>query len=123
VAVDICRHKYVEKAAEYLQAKFPRRFHCLRGDPRDVLPRRALERPKHRFDAIHVDGGHSEPVAFADVSNSLRLARSDALFVLDDMQAPWLARIFQECLLLGHFRPTLAGEFIATTLHEVVRVT
>jgi hypothetical protein len=123
VAVDICRHKYVEKAAEYLQAKFPRRFHCLRGDSRDVLPRMALERPKHRFDAIHVDGGHSEPVAFADVSNSLRLARSDALFVLDDMQAPWLARIFQECLLLGHFRPTLAGEFIATTLHEVVRVT
>ena len=123
VAVDIFRHEYVEKAAEYLQARFPRRFHCLRGDSRDVLPRMALERPKHRFDAIHVDGGHSEPVAFADVSNSLRMARSDALFVLDDMQAPWLARIFKECLLLGHLRPTLAGEFIATPLHEVVRVT
>ena len=122
VAVDIYRHKYVEKAAEYLQARFPRRFHCLRGDSRHVLPRMALERPKHRFDAIHIDGGLSEPVARTDVSNSLRLARADALLVIDDVQAPWLTRILRECLVLGHFRPTLAGEFIATTLHEVVRV-
>jgi predicted O-methyltransferase YrrM len=123
VAVDIYQHKYVEKAVEYLQARFPRRFHCLRGDSRHVLPRMALERPKLRFDAIHVDGGLSEPVALTDVSNSLRLARSGALLVLDDMQAPWLARLVRQCLLLGHFRPTLAGEFIATTLQEVVRVT
>ena len=71
-SVDIFRHKYVEKAAEFLKDLFPHRFHYLRGDSRDVLPRIALERPKLRFDAIHVDGGHSEAVAFADVSNCLR---------------------------------------------------
>jgi predicted O-methyltransferase YrrM len=122
VAVDICRHKYVEKAIEYLQAKFPRRFHCLRGDSRNVLPRMALERPKLRFDAIHVDGGHAEDIAYADISNSLRLAQAGALFVLDDMQAPWLAKLFETALLLGHFHRNANDAFCYTVLHEVVRV-
>ena len=122
VAVDICRHKYVEKAIEYLKARFSRRFHCLRGDSRDVLPRMALEQPKLRFDAIHVDGGHAENIAYADISNSLRLAQPGALFVLDDMQAPWLAKLFEAALLLGHFHRSANDAFCNTVLHEVVRV-
>jgi hypothetical protein len=122
VAVDNFQHKYAEQAATFLKERFPRRFHYIRGDSRDVLPRMALEKPKLQFDAFHVDGGHAESLAYADISNALRLAGKDALLVLDDLQAPWLARIFDECLLLGHFRPAAAHEFARTVLHEVVLV-
>jgi hypothetical protein len=122
VVVDNFQHKYAEQAAVFLKDRFPRRFHCISGDSRDVLPRMALEKPRLRFDAVHVDGGHAENVAYADISNALRLARKDAFFVLDDLQAPWLARIFEECLLLGHFRPAPAAEFARTVLHEIVLV-
>jgi predicted O-methyltransferase YrrM len=122
VAVDLFRHSYVKEAAQFLKERFPRRFHYVRGDSRDVLPRMSLERPKQRFDAIHVDGGHGDDVAYADVSNSLRLARQNALLVLDDMQAPWLANIFQTALLLGHFTRAVTDVFCQTRLHEIVRV-
>ena len=122
VAVDIFHHKYTEQAAEFLRERFHRRFHCLRGDSRDVLPRMALEQPKNRFDALHIDGGHSEEVAFADVSNSLRVAKLDAFLIFDDMQAPWLANVFEKCLLLGHIYRRTNDDFCSTSMHEVVRV-
>jgi hypothetical protein len=122
VTVDNFQHKYTEHAATFLKGRFPRRFHSVRGDSREVLPRMALEKPNLRFDALHVDGGHAENLGYADISNALRLARKDALFVLDDLQVPWLARIFEECLLLGHFRPARANEFVSTVLHEIVQV-
>jgi hypothetical protein len=121
VSVDICQHKYAERAAEFLTMHFPRRFQFFRGDSREVLPRLALMNPKLAFDAIHVDGGNVEDLAYADVSNSLRLARKDALFILDDLQVPWLERVFVECTLRGHIRPEVAG-FEATPLHAVARV-
>jgi hypothetical protein len=69
-----------------------------------------------------VDGGNTENVVYTDVSNALRLAQKDALLVLNGLEVSWLARIYQECVLLGHFRPTPANEFAQTILHEVVRV-
>jgi methyltransferase family protein len=122
VGIDIFEHKYTEHAAAYLKETFPRRFHCIRGDSREVLPRMAIEKPNLLFDAIHIDGGHTEGVVYADVSNVLRLARHEALLVFDDLQSGRLARIFENCLLLGYFRPLFGKELVRNDLQEVVRV-
>lgn len=121
-SVDIGAYRYTALAAEFLKEKFRHRFQFIAGDSRDVLPALAMERPHLKFDAIHIDGGHDAEVVFADISNAIRLARRDALFVVDDLQAPHLYAVFEKYVLLGYFSAPNDMEVLPNQLHAVVRL-
>ena len=96
--VDICEHAYVEPCVDYLAREFPGRVHLFAGDSREVLPRLATHRPELDFDLFHVDGGHTDMLCRADMSNCLRLARGGRgkHLVLDDINASWIFDVYCE---------------------------
>ena len=85
--VDICEHAYVEPCVAYLAQAFPGRVRFSRGDSREALPKLATHRPDLDFDLFHVDGGHTDELCRADISNCVRLAASGRgkHLVLDDI--------------------------------------
>ena len=117
--VDICEHAYVEPCVAYLAEQFPGRVHLHRGDSREVLPVLATHRPELDFDLFHVDGGHTDELCRADVSNCLRLARGGRgkHLVLDDLNASWIFDVYCEYVSLGR----LATETLFSDWEDVSR--
>jgi hypothetical protein len=112
--VDICEHAYVEPCVAYLAAEFPGRVRFFAGDSREALPRLATHRAELDFDLFHVDGGHTDALCRADVSNCVRLARGGRgrHLVLDDVHASWIFDVFCEYVALGHLATeTLNGDW------------
>ena len=80
---------YAHKMAEYLASQFPNRLTVTFGDSTKTLPvfkeRIKLSEPDFRCDIIIIDGGHTYPVAKADMDNFRSLAvPGHTLVVLDD---------------------------------------
>jgi methyltransferase family protein len=119
-SVDICDHEYTKHAADFLKCTFKYRFQFTAGDSREVLPTMFIEQPALRFDCFHIDGGHRAELVTADISNAIRLARRGAFFVVDDLQAAHLYRVFERFVRLGHFGVPADPPFLATRLHSVV---
>lgn len=117
--VDICEHAYVEPCVAYLAQEFPGRVHFHPGDSREVLPRLATHRPELEFDLFHVDGGHTDELCRADISNCLRLAKGGRgkHLVLDDINASWIFDVFCEYVALGD----LATETLFADWEDVSR--
>jgi len=102
--VDLGSHQYVAPCVDYLTREFPGRVHYYKGDSREVLPYLATHRADLNFDIFHVDGGHTDEVCRADVSNCLRLARGGAgkHLLLDDIYGSWIFDVYCEFVSLGH---------------------
>jgi hypothetical protein len=98
-------------------------LHTWIGDSREVLPQLYVRHPLLKFDAIHVDGGHSGGIALADMSNALRMARSDAYFIVDDIPCTAIANAFSDVFAAGFLRRSSADAGLERTpYHEIVRV-
>jgi len=102
--VDIGSHRYTAPCVDYLAEQFPGRVHYYRGDSREALPYLATHRAELDFDIFHVDGGHTDEVCRADVSNCIRLARGGRgkHLLLDDVNASWIFDVYCEYVALGH---------------------
>jgi predicted O-methyltransferase YrrM len=121
--VDIGQRAYTHRAAEHMKQRFGTRFHLWFGDSREVLPRLYIQHPMLRFDALHIDGGHSEGIAFADMSNAIRMARPGAYFIVDDFPHPPIAKAFAEILTAGFLCRSRDDSMLEKTeFHEIVRV-
>ena len=102
--VDIGQHKYTEPCVRVLMQEFPGRVNVHFGDSREVLPYFATHRRDLEFDLFHVDGGHTTELCRADISNCLRLAKSQIgrHLLLDDINASWIFDVFCEFVSLGY---------------------
>jgi hypothetical protein len=117
--VDIGIHKYTESCVRYLQQEFPGRVRFYPGDSREVLPYLATHRRELDFDLFHVDGGHTDELCRADISNCLRLAKSGVgkHLLLDDINASWIFDVYCEFVALGY----LATETLFADWEDVNR--
>jgi hypothetical protein len=102
--VDINSHAYLKPCVDYLKREFPGRVHLHVGDSREMLPWLATHNPELDFDLFHVDGGHTEELCRADISNCIRLARGGAgkHLLLDDINASWIFDIYCEFVAHGY---------------------
>ena len=121
-SVDICGHEYTLRAAEFLKAKFHRRFHFFRGDSRDVLPKLFVTNPLLKFDLLHIDGGHGADLAYTDISNAMRMAAPDATLIYDDVNAPHLNEVLEDYIRLGWVKSRSYQGLFRNPLHEIVSV-
>mmetsp|Transcript_114881 Transcript_114881/g.199023 ORF Transcript_114881/g.199023 Transcript_114881/m.199023 type:complete len:280 (+) Transcript_114881:106-945(+) len=81
---DIGVHAYSHVAADFLAAKFPGRLTLTWGDSTKTLPQFHAQHPDVKCDLIIVDGGHSLPVATADLLNFVVMASASHILVIDD---------------------------------------
>ncbi len=79
VCMDIGAYSHTLPCVRYLQSQFPGRVLYIQGDSSAILPL-----VHATFDTIHIDGNHSYDGIKQDITNSLRLAKKDTIFILDD---------------------------------------
>lgn len=83
---DLGIHQYAHKMAAFVRRHFPRRFFIHFGDSTQTVPDFAHANPDHRCQFIYVDGGHTYPVAIADMLNMATMADVDTgnVIIFDD---------------------------------------
>ncbi len=123
--VDIGAHAYTAPCVQYLMEEFPGRVQYFPGDSREVLPYLATHRRELDFDIFHVDGGHTDEVCRADISNCLRLANRGAgkHLLLDDINASWIFDVYCEFVSSGHLATeTFFGDWEDVNRNVLARI-
>lgn len=90
IGVDIARHKYTRPCGDYLKSVYGDRFDVIYGSSLHVLPEFKKDSRANYVDLVHVDGGHGEQIASADLQNILALPAGQGLVrhvVVDDAGA------------------------------------
>jgi predicted O-methyltransferase YrrM len=78
---DISDHSYMKPSVEYIRSKFPNiDITLIEGDSTKTIPRTV----RHKFDMIHIDGGHSRKIAYSDIINCRSFAHADSILIIDD---------------------------------------
>ena len=83
---DIASHRYASVARSTVAQLFPGRITVIDGDSTQTLPKYSAAHPNETCDLIVVDGGHTYPVAMADLENFRPLAnKARNLVLMDDV--------------------------------------
>ncbi len=93
--VDICKHKYVAKAIDFLKERFPDRVDFYPGDSVQVLPDMLAKKVPAAFDVVHVDGLHTTFHCENDINNAAKLCTRFAWVIVDDTTMPNIAEIYE----------------------------
>ena len=123
--VDINSHSYTAQCVKYLMVEFPDRVRYHPGDSREVLPYLATHHAELDFDIFHVDGGHTDEVCRADISNCLRLANRGfgKHLLLDDINASWIFDVYCEFVSKGYLATeTFFGDWEDVNRNVLARV-
>jgi Methyltransferase domain len=101
---DISSHGYSKPIADKLSSMFPDRFFYHIGDSRQTVPQFIAANPQVTCSIINIDGGHTTPVAFADVTNFASVAdlKNGAVIVFDDYPSPAHSAAWDRAKLLGY---------------------
>lgn len=86
---DSGEHSYSRPAADFLPKRFPHtQFELVVGDSRETVPTHTTPTP---FDAVFINGGHSQEVAESDLVGMRHLSQPNGLVIVDDYtdKYPW----------------------------------
>ena len=96
ISFDIGYWPYVKTGKNYIDRFYPRRHELILGDSLVTVPLFHQKNPNTQFDLIFVDGGHSYECAKGDIENMRNLAKPSTFIVVDDMQAPAVAKAWED---------------------------
>lgn len=77
---DIHEHDYISTAEQFVNKTYPYRHVLIEGNSIETVP----EYKDAPFDAVFVDGGHEEEVAYADIVNLQRHTKPGGIIIVDD---------------------------------------
>jgi predicted O-methyltransferase YrrM len=109
VSFELDRRRGVELAKDFVDARYPGRHEMIIGSSLDTVPEFAGTRDD-KFDLLFVDGGHDYEIAAADIRNVIKIAKSGAIVIVDDL-TPWFpwgagpAQAWYEAVDLGLIEP------------------
>lgn len=106
VSFDIMVHPYAKIGKRFIDASYPSRHILVEGDSLKSVPAFFRAHPSVRFDLIFIDGGHDFSTAYGDLVNMRRLATSETLVVVDDINYPSVASAWDRCVARGIIRET-----------------
>ena len=84
---DIGHHAYTKPSFEYIKSKFSHiNFEYIEGDSTIIMPEWINNHKEliHKYDVVHVDGGHSEHCISNDMINTDLLVKKDGIVIVDD---------------------------------------
>ena len=81
---DLAAHSYMKPNLKYIRNQFPHvDITLVEGDSTKTIPRTPV---RHKFDMIHIDGGHSRKIAYSDIINCRSFAHADSILIIDDCE-------------------------------------
>ena len=104
VSFDIMVHPYAKIGKRFVDASYPNRHTLVEGDSLKSVPAFYQAHPSMRFDLIFIDGGHDFSTAYGDLVNMRRLATSETLVVVDDINYLSVAAAWDRCVARGIVR-------------------
>lgn len=84
---DIGHHSYTKPSFEYIKSKFSHiNFEYVEGDSTIIMPQWIHNNPGlvHKYDVVHVNGGHSEHCISNDMKNADLLVKQNGIVIIDD---------------------------------------
>jgi len=101
-AFDLCKHAYTRPAYRVLTEFFKnRQLSLVCGDSTKTVIS-AEKKMKGQFSIIHVDGGHSFRVAYADMLNSHALSAKQNVVIIDDINILGVRRAWELMIKRGY---------------------
>lgn len=103
---DLREHAYGERCYEFLKSVFgaERFIDFVAGDSRVTVPSCINSCPT-RFDLIHIDGGHTDIVAYSDIVHCQKYAAPDNYVIVDDYDMPNLKALTDLFVRRGVIQP------------------
>lgn len=113
---DLGSHPYTKYMADYLSAKFPKRFFIHYGDSRKSVPQFLQKRSDIICDFIFIDGSHTYYVAKSDLENFLKVAGNENIIVMDDYPSkggrpPKYGQAWEELISRGKIKEIMRCKF------------
>ena len=112
IGIDLGRHAYTAPCANYIKVEYGERFDIYFGSSTDVLPEFIATEASNDIDLVHIDGGHTEAVAFADLNYVIGMHRRRDLrryLIVDDTQMPAIQAALSSFVAQGVLRAETLG--------------
>ncbi len=91
---DIDKYPYTAPCLEYIENTFQQTatITYIKGESSITIPQWIQKNPKekHSFDAVHIDGSHTEYDAFSDMENANTLLRVGGIMIINDTQIDYI---------------------------------
>lgn len=125
---DLGNHKYAYPCYQQICQDFPNRVNLILGDSRltvssFIRKQQELEPNKRiKFDFIHIDGGHDDPVAESDILNSYQLASYRTILIMDDYNFHNLHNLWNSFVKKLHLQPVTYDDICnlrLTQFHDI----
>jgi 3D (Asp-Asp-Asp) domain-containing protein len=103
---DIGYHPYTRPCFQYIKSKFSHvNFEYIEGDSAVTMPHWINKHPEllHKYDVVHVDGGHFEHCISNDMINSDLLVKIDGIVIVDDTDSSTINKYVDLYLSSGNY--------------------
>jgi hypothetical protein len=90
--IDICIHKYTIPCYQKLKELFGNRINLLNGSSNDIMPHLI----ENTYDFIHIDGSHDYNIANNDILYSIKVAKNNAILIMDDTNQETLKYLWSQ---------------------------
>lgn len=103
---DLREHAYGERCYEFLKSVFgkERFIEFVAGDSRVTVPSH-IDKCTTRFDLLHIDGGHTDLVAYSDITHTQKYAAPQNYVIVDDYDMPNLKAVTDQFVRRGIILP------------------
>lgn len=103
---DIGHHLYTKPSYEYIKSKFSHvNFEYVEGDSTITMPQWINNHSEliHKYDVVHVDGGHDEHCISHDMRNADLLVKINGILIIDDTYLDTINRYVDSYISTGNY--------------------
>jgi len=103
---DIGHHSYTKPCYDYIKSKFSHiNFEYVEGDSTVTMPNWISNHPElmHKYDVVHVDGGHDEHCISNDMKNTDLLVKKNGIVIVDDTNCETINKYVDLYLSSGNY--------------------
>jgi hypothetical protein len=103
---DIGEHPYTKPTYKYIKSKFSHvNFEYVEGDSTVTMPQWINTHSEmiHKYDVVHVDGGHSDHCISNDMKNTDLLVKINGIVIVDDTNSDVINSYVDKYISSGNY--------------------
>ena len=121
---DLNKHRYTVPCLNYIRSQYPKtKIISIFGDSTKTVPEYIFDNPNeiHKYDLIHIDGGHDTEIVLSDFNSCKLLTANDGITIFDDYNYPNISNFIDEKISTNEIVPFITFGLLKTNLHFVYK--